>query len=87
MRARGCLLYCTLYVVKAARRELLLTILCDSVLSIHVLDHTRRRSVHELPRTTSRARASAAPRACVTACFFDACFFVLCVSQGQSRAK
>ena len=61
MRARGCLLYCTLYVVKAARRELLLTILCDSVLSIHVLDHTRRRSIHVLPRTTC-------PCFCSTAC-------------------
>ena len=36
VRARGCLLCCKLYVVEAARREVLLTILCDSVLSIHV---------------------------------------------------
>ena len=41
MRAGGCLLYCTLrgLVDEAARREVLLTILYDSGLSIHVFDH------------------------------------------------
>ena len=74
VRARGCLLCCTLYVVEAARREVLLTLCYLYMCSIILVD------VVYMCYLGPRARASAAPRACVTACFFDACFFDLCVS-------